>query len=258
MKIDFYYWGSMCPISNEIIQRLKRYDTVFDIHFFDFTDSPALARKEKIFFPFLTVVNGERRYYSPISEKFMHTLLAGEMPEETPYRPTLGTTEKNVEILPITETNYDLASRCTGRTPCPACEQKADMYSDLPGGIMGFMNVDGGKLLGGVEYYPSLHVPYDIPKGEETAFITCVYLSDRQFDYKTGPLRALEQYLAQLYKRAVVISDEDGVFPNGDLAFFKRSGYQDEKIIFEDAYCRLHLLSKELPVSSIRKEGMKA
>ena len=42
------------------------------------------------------------------------------------------------------------------------------------------------------------------------------------------------------------ISDEKGVFPNGDLDFFKRNGYIDEKVIFEDAYCKLHLLWKKL------------
>lgn len=246
MKIDFYYWGSMCPVSNEIIQQLKKYHGVFDIHFHDFTNNDVLAKKEKIFFPFLTVIDDKKRYYSPISEKFMQMLLSGEIPAEVPYTPSLGDMERSVKIEPITKNNYNIASLCTGRKYCLGCEQKTKMYSAIPDEIIGFMNVDGENLLGGAEYYPSLAVPYDIPKGIEIAFITCIYISDERFDYKTAPLRALERYLARQYKKVVLISDEEGVFPNGNMEFFKRNGYTDEKIVFEDEYCKLHLLSKNL------------
>lgn len=249
MKIDFFYWGSMCPISDEIIQTLKKYDHAFDIFFHDFTEAPALAKKEKIFFPFLTVVNEKRRFYSPVSEKFLQSLLSGEMPTETPYKPALGATEKKADIRQITEKNYNLAAQCTGRKHCLGCERKAKMFSYGADGLIGFLNADGEHLLGGVECCPSLRVPYDIPKDKGTAFLTCLYLSDGQFDYKTAPLRALEQHLAGQYRRLAVISDEDGIFPNGNLAFFERVGYQDRGVVFEDEYCRLHFLSKELTVS---------
>ena len=71
-------------------------------------------------------------------------------------------------------------------------------------------------------------------------------MSDETFDYKSAPLRVLEQYLSKRYKKAIVISDEEGTFPNGDLQFFKKNGYHDEEVIFEDRYCRLHLLAKDL------------
>ena len=188
----------------------------------------------------------KRRYYSPISQKFLESLLIEKIPQEIPYRPILGTVEKSVNIQQIVKDNYKLACQCTGRKQCYKYECKPLMYSNMPDKVIGFMNVDGNKLLGGVEWYPSLYVPYDIPKGDDIAFITCVYISDDYFDYKTAPLKALEQYLAKLYNKVIVICDEVGVFPNGDLTFFIRNGYQDEKVIFEDEYCRLHLLSKEL------------
>ena len=58
--------------------------------------------------------------------------------------------------------------------------------------VIGFMNVDGNSVLGGAEFYPSLYVPYDIPKAEDIAFITCGYLSDEDYDYKSALLKALE------------------------------------------------------------------
>lgn len=246
MRIDFYYWGSMCPISHEIIQLLKEHGAAFDIHLHNITDDPAMARREQIFFPFLTVVDHIKRYYSPLSERFLQTLLSGEMPVEAPYKPALGTMEKIVSLQPIDQRNYPCASQCTGRMHCLGSERKPRMYAGLADGIIGYMNMDGDTLLGGAEYYPSQRVPYDIPKGEGIAFITCVYGSNARFDYKSAPLRKLERYLAGRYHTAVVIADEDSVFPNGDLAFFQRNGYQDEKVVFEDAYCKLHLLSKAL------------
>ena len=79
------------------------------------------------------------------------------------------------------------------------------------------------------------------------AFITCVYRGNENYDYKSAPLQKLEEHLSKTYDRVVVVSDEDGVFPNGDLDFFLRNGYEDEGIISEEAgYCKLHLLSKNL------------
>jgi len=38
-----------------------------------------------------------------------------------------------------------------------------------------------------------------------------------------------------------------GVFPNGDMAFFKRNGYSDMGIVAkEEGYCTLHMMSKNL------------
>lgn len=246
MQIDFYYWGSMCPISDEIIQTLSHYNSKFDIRFHDITNNPDLAKNKNIFFPFLTIVDSEKRYYGPISETFLQTLCSGIMPKETPYKITMGTVEKSVTVQPITKNNYFLASQCTSRNNCLGCNQKIKMYRNIPDGIIGFINTDEETLLGGAEYFPSLCVPYNIPKGKEIAFITCVYLSDRDFDYKSAPLRALEQYLSRKYKKVVVISDEEGTFPNGDSKFFKENGYHDEKVLFEDNYCRLHLFTKDL------------
>lgn len=77
-----------------------------------------------------------------------------------------------------------------------------------------------GCLIGGAEYLPSGIVPYDIPHDRKTAFLTCVYLSDSEYDYKSAPLLALERHLRGQYTRLIAITDEKGVFPNGDLSFF--------------------------------------
>ena len=235
----------MCPISGEIIQKLNGCGDTFDVFLHDVTNDFETAKAQKMFFPFLTVVDG-KRYYAPISDDFLQKLRGGIMPEEKPYVINMAKTEKSAVITPITKDNYRLAARCTGRNNCVGCGKKAEMYDGVCE-IIGFMHTDGGELLGGAEFFPSVYVPYDVPKGEDIAFITCVYMSDENFDYKSAPLRALEAYLrGKGYKQAVVISDEKGTFPNGDAEFFIKNGYRDEKVVFEDGYCRLHLFSKDL------------
>lgn len=246
MKIDYYYWGCMCPIAHETITLLNEYKDMLDIQYHDITHQVELAQKRNIFFPFLMVVNEEHRYYEPISKDLLETLKSGICAQEKPYIISLGRKQRNHEVIPITKHNYAIASRCTGRTQCLGCKGKLQMYQDIPNGIIGFMHVEGDRLLGGSEYYPSLLVPYNILKGEEIAFITCVYGSDESYDYKSAPLQALETYLSHTYKKAVVISDEIGTFPNGDITFFLQHGYLDEKIVYADAYCKLHMLTKEL------------
>ncbi len=246
MQIDFYYWGNMCPISTEIINLLKHYMDIFTVNFYDITGDRQLAKEQNMFFPFLTVVDRVNRFYSPISEAFLDDLIAGQTPAEQPYRPALGKVKKSASIVEITANNYSLASDCTGRKNCAGCQSKISMYQQITSSTIGYMNVEDGTLLGGAEFYPSLYVPYNIPRGSDIAFITCVYLSDEQYDYKSMPLRALERHLSKYYKKIVVISDEIGVFPNGDLDFFVRNGYKSEKVLFEDDYCKLHLMSKLL------------
>lgn len=246
MKIDFYYWGNMCPITTEILNLMSEYKDKIDIHMYDISDDSLACKINKIFFPFLTVLNDANRYYSPISRKFMEEVVIGILPEEKPFIPNLGTEMISKTIKPITKDSYIVASQCTSRKNCLGCAGKIEMYNSFNEEIYGFMNVSENKLLGGAEFVPSKLVPYDIPKNENTAFITCVYLSNKEYDYKSAPLQALENYLKNNYKKVVVISDEIGVCPNGNLDFFLKNNYTDEGVIFEDSYCKLHLMSKVL------------
>ncbi|WP_304017254.1 hypothetical protein [Fenollaria timonensis] len=246
MKIDFYYWGNICPISTEIINLMSEYEEKIDIYLHDISNDRESCKINNIFFPFLTVLNDINRYYSPISRKFMEEIAVGIIPKEKPFIPKLGTKIISETIKPIRKDNYKFASKCTSRKNCLGCASKIEMYNSMNEEIYGFINVLENKLLGGAEYVPSKYVPYDIPKNDDIAFITCVYLSNKEYDYKSAPLIALENYLRSNYKKVLVISDELGVFPNGNLDFFMKNNYIDEGIIFEDSYCKLHLMSKLL------------
>ena len=247
MKLDFYYWSSLCPLNDEMLCLLEEYSGSLEASCRDISDTPDLARELRMFYPTLTVAEGGRRYYSPLSRRLLDALCEGRLPEERPFAPALGTEAYCGEIVPLTARTCHLAGRCTARTCSRGCANKAHFFQARGQEIWGFLNLAGERLLGGAEYVPSALVPYDIPRDEGTAFLTCAYLSDSEFDYKSPPLRALEEYLSGSYDRILAVSDERGVFPNGDLPFFLRNGYVDEGIVArEPGYCTLHLVCKKL------------
>ncbi len=77
-----------------------------------------------------------------------------------------------------------------------------------------------------MEYLPAKVIPYDIPHDDDIAFLTCVYMTDAAYDYKSAPLMELEKYLAGEYKRILAISDEKGVFSNGDWTFLSAMDFR--------------------------------
>ena len=140
-----------------------------------------------------------------------------------------------------------MSKGCTLNNCLASCLKKREFLSSLCDNFYGYLHLDNERVVGGAEYVPSLHVPYDIPKDEKTAFLTCIYHSSSEFDYKSYPLEKLEQRLAEKYEKIIAISDETGTFPNGNLQWFLDNGYEDKGVIgVEEGYCRLHLVGKTL------------
>lgn len=248
MRLDFYYFSYQCPLNGDMLRLLDTYRDRLDIHTHDIVGDFSLAKEQHMFFPTLTVLDGARRYYAPLREVFLEQAARGEYPTERPYLPKLSDHVVTGRVEALTQENISVACICCGNPTAGNCAEKARFLASCNQEIHGFIHLDeAGGLLGGAEYLPSQLVPYDIPRGDETAFLTCVYLSDGAYDYKTAPLRALEEYLRGKYQRLLAITDECGVFPNGDLGFFLRNGYRDEGVVFEDTdYCTLHLVEKTL------------
>ncbi|QSX06579.1 hypothetical protein JYG23_03740 [Sedimentibacter sp. zth1] len=248
MKIDFYYWAAQCPISYETLSLLDKYKDKMDIHMYNVENDYDLAKRQKMFFPFLTVINDEKRFRAPITQNFLEKLLNGEKCVERPYIIDLGKEKFNGEVVPLTKKNISLLSKKCTMTGCScSCDKKALFLSKYCDEIYGFLNKDSENVLGGVEYIPSIYVPYDIPKSDDYAFLTCIYYSSTEYDYKYYPLIKLESYLKEKYSKVFAITEELGTFPNGNLKWFLDNGYNDEGLIsVEKDYCRLHLVSKNL------------
>lgn len=248
MKLDFYYFSYQCPLNDNMLQLLDEYRDKIEIHLHDIANNCSLAAKMNIFFPTLTMLDGEKRYYSPLKKSFLELVSKGIYPEESPFLPTISELTVAEIIEPLKIQNIEVACACCGNKTENNCLKKQEFLKKYKQDVYGFIHKDmKGNLIGGAEYLPAEFIPYNIPHDKNTAFITCVYMSDSEFDYKSAPLKALEEYLKKDYEKIIAISDENGIFPNGNLKFFINNGYQDEGIIFTDTkYCRLHLVSKLL------------
>ncbi|GAA0722569.1 hypothetical protein GCM10008905_14220 [Clostridium malenominatum] len=248
MKIDFFYWNYQCPINNENIMLLNELKTDFKINYYDISVDPQIAIDNNIYFPFLTVFNNTIRWRGPLKKDIIEKIKKGKEVVETPYMIKLGEQKFYGEIVELNDSNIHLLSNgCTMNNCSASCLKKKQFLSSVCDDFYGYLHLNNGKVVGGVEYIPSLQVPYNVAKDEETAFLTCIYHSSTEYDYKSYPLEKLEQRLSKKYKSIIAISGEEGTFPNGNLQWFLNHGYIDNGVIsIEENYCKLHLMSKSL------------
>lgn len=248
MRLDFYYFSYQCPLNDTIMDLLREYRTQIDIHCHDISQDRQLAKELQMFYPTLTILDGTRRYYRPLSRSFFTQVVAGIYPEEEPYLPRVGREIVTKKVIPLDFNHVMNACACCGNPTESNCTKKALFLGTTDLGVYGFIHRDEtNELIGGVEYLPSELVPYDIPHDKSAAFLTCLYLTHPDYDYKTAPLQALEQYLTGQFEQIYAVTDEKGIFPNGDLEFFLGHGYEDQGIVFCDPhYCTLHLVSKRI------------
>ena len=248
MKITFYYWGSQCPVINETIELLNSYKNQVELEYIDFSQDTNIATSQRIYFPFLTVFNDEKRWFSPLKASTIDGFIRGESIHERPYIIEQGTEVFTGELIELNDSNFDLVSEsCTLSNCKTSCQKKRAFLAENVADFYGVLHVDGSRVVGGVEYMPSLNVPYPVPKGETVAFITCVYHSSTEHDYKTYPLLELEKKLSGKFDEIIAITDHEGTFPNGTLEWFINYGFVDLGVVSsEENYCELHLVSKKL------------
>lgn len=256
MKIDFYYWNYQCPYNAHILEILKDFQKEKDyiINLIDVSKDEEKAKEVKMFSPTLLIFNDNIRWNGPISSETIKKIEKGIVPEVRPYKVSLG--EKllrgNIELL--TEENVDkVFTCCAPNDNIKSCIKKGSFIKNIrekyklkSTGVLHFIE---GKCVGGAEFVPSLEVPYDIYKNRDTAFLTCSYLSDEKYDYRSYPLMILEQELKKMnFNKLEVIASEDVVFPNGTVSYFMGRGFKDlGEIYYEERdLARMHILMKDL------------
>ena len=114
MKIDFYYYSIQCPLNETMMQLLNKYKDKLEIHFHDISQESALVKELGMFYPTLTILNGQRRYYSPLRSSFLEQAASGIYPDELPYLPKLSSNAVTKQIVPLTNENIRLACDCCG------------------------------------------------------------------------------------------------------------------------------------------------
>lgn len=250
MTLHFYHWGTQCPIIQETLDHLRRFSNQIEIHTIEIAHQPETAKEMSIYFPFLTVFNGSQRWFRPLDNQTLEAFSNGEILIEKPHVKTWSRKIFKGEFQILSTQNIDLVGAGCTMTDCSgACNAKGDFLKSKGLTDFGIVHLEEERVVGGAEYMPTLLVPYDIPKHEKWAFLTCLYHSSEHFDYKSGPLAQLETHLLvnHHYEVLYAITDELGSFPNGDLDWFLERGYTDLGIISQErGYCQLHLVSKVL------------
>ena len=246
MRINFYHFGVQCPIIYEMLQLFQN-DTMDIVKCIDISNDISLA-PQPMYYPFLTIIDEKIFWYAPLTLSILEQIRDGKLVKDTPYQIIQSTNVIRGEILYLTdETIIDNLSGCTMCKACGQINAKRAFLQSQQMRFYGILHKYQGKIVGGAEWLPSMKVPYPIPKDNTYAFITCVYHSSENYDYKAYPLAILEKELSKNYQKIFVISDEIGIFPNGPMSWFIRQGYKDLGIVQEIAdYACLHLMSKDL------------
>lgn len=254
--IDFYYWGYQCPYnySNKKILEEVRDEHGIDVNFYELSENHSIAEAMNLYSPTMTIFNNGLRWSGPITHQLIKKYLSGEVLTRTPYIVKSENNEIVGELKQLTqETIEDINNLCCSRNCSRSSLFKEEWLQvimdkyDLKN--MGILHYLDGELVGGVEYVPSLEVPYKIPKAEDIAYITCVYASHPVNDYKSYPLKELEKHLVENgFNKVYAVASEKVVFPNGPLKWFIDKGYVDLGILYyeENDGAYQHLVEKVL------------
>lgn len=255
-KIDFYYWGDQCPHNSLLRDLLNKLmcNEKFNISFYDISKEHDMARRMNMYSPTLIVFDNKIRWNGPISLNIIQSIAQGNIPECKSYKVDLGRHIIKGNIKMLTEKNvFDTCICCAPWEKANCCSSKAEWIKQIRKEFnlphLGVLHYYNNKCVGGAEFVPSLAVPYPIIKDKDIAFLTCSFLSEEDYDFKSYPLKKLEEELVLLnYKSLVAIVSEDVVFPNGTLNWFKEKGYVDlGEVYYEERdFARMHLVKKDL------------
>ena len=171
MKITFYHWGAQCPIIVEMLALFHkdRMDTVTCI---DFTKREDIALQKQLYYPFLTVFDDTIPWYGPVNAEILEAVRNKKLTKEEPFLLSQSNHEAIGELIPLTKDTIQLAGQ-----GCTLCEQHGQMEKKAAFlcscGVSHFclLHRIDGNVVGGVEWLPSLRVPYPIPRDAHTAFL---------------------------------------------------------------------------------------
>ena len=198
----------------------------------DVSQRSDLAEHYRLFFPFVTVINGIAQLPSPTrAEELVRIAVDGFTPP--PLTPILIQTEARIEtIKPLIAANIgDTCHLCIRPEENRGCLSKASwayhISRHVQGGILGFAAYHDDRAVGVVEFLPSELVPYPIPeKSPVVAFITCLYSLENGSDYRGQVLEYLVDHLqGTAYHELHIIAGRHTPYPNGPEAFFHPYGF---------------------------------
>jgi hypothetical protein len=230
----FLYFGGQCPWHLWAKKQAEKAARKLGGNFVEkeITDNPGLAQKYRMFFPFMTVIDGKIRVPSPVKAETLIEMTKNPKQSKPPTPVKWGRKTKCLLIESLTPRNIKLCvPLCIAKTRPIGDRAKRNWADNIvlktESPSLGFIAFEEEKARGAVEYLPSKLVPYPLPrKSRSIAFITCIYPTEPDFDYKSDLLHKLLFHLKeQDYRQVQVVAGENIPFPNGPASFFEKHGF---------------------------------
>lgn len=228
------HFGAQCPWYRWVIEQAKQAAQKLNVEVTirNVMDHPELAEKHKMFFPFMTIIDGKIRIIGPMGVEALIRLVK-ETPEPKPTSPvTHGEKVGPCLIQSLIPDNIKATIPLCIANLSPIADREKVLWAEemlkrSGCSLLGFIAFQEDEAKGVVEYLPSNLVPYPLPKKEPSiAFITCIYPTEPDVDYKSPVLERLLDHLREEgYKELQVVAGRRTPYPNGPVAFFLRHGF---------------------------------
>lgn len=254
------HFGAQCPWQPWIVDQARRAAEQLGgtVRVADVTQQPDLAARYRLFFPFMTVVDGTICLPSPTPAEEL-VRIAAEGLAMAPAAPTTWGSEARAEtVLPLTGDNIaDTCHLCIRPDELRGCGAKAvwalSVAHQVPDGILGFAAYHKGQAVGVVEFLPAPLVPYPLAdRASDVAFITWLYSTEDGPDYRGQVLERLVRHLRGTgYRGLQVVAGQRTPYPNGPEAFFRQHGFEMvsgvDQVALREGEETLVLLRRALP-----------
>jgi len=260
-KVRFLHFGAQCPWHAWMKEQAREAAGLLGASFevVDVGAHPEVASRHKMFFPFLTVVNGLFRLAAPVSARRLVELAQEGVSDVVGLPERMSRSVQGDRVQRLSPRLVPLACQlCTpegfpgaGRDLKQAWAER--MAEKVKGGELGLLLMDGGRPVAAIEHLPSPLVPYPLPrKDPAVGFITCLYSRGNGLDYRP---QVLEAFLAKAhrlgYREVQVVAGRGRPHPNGPASFFVRRGFAElaplGEVMLEDGHDRLVLLGRPVP-----------
>ena len=230
------HFGLQCPWTPWVIRQARQAAARLgeDLQVVDVARQPEYARRYRMFFPFMTVIDGDLRLSSPTPACELVRLARGEAmptPAETLVERPAGLAQA---VRPLVAASLlDTCWLCIDPPGGRGCRAKvawvANLSKDLPNGLLGFAAIQENRVVGAVEFIPASLVPYPLPdKTPQTAFITCLYSLEEGPDYLLKALACLLEYAPSAdFHQVQVVAGKRLPYPNGPQSFFQACGFDE-------------------------------
>jgi len=243
-SILFIHYGSQCPwipwMRKQVKQAAK--SLKIKLRIINLMKNPHAASDNRIYFPFVTIINQHQRIHAPISSSKLIQIITQGLKDKW---------DRHTELLQAEATYIEPINSQNIKQTCQVCIPQVQNIQPLAkmqwalrisqsvkNNLLGYIAYNHHHTpVGAIEILPSSLVPYPIPyKSYQHAFITCLYsfsvshVLDKGVDYRAHLLKHAFHHLPTYgYDTIQIVAGKTRAFPNGPASFLVKQGFKIAK-----------------------------